>query len=115
MTVSAGVIPALHSCPQVGSRASDGMTRPLREEGLRGRGLPHQNVGCQVGAPARPIRHVWEAPMGLERTSVGLDVHARSVSAAAIDGVTGELITRRLVPTTDTVIEWVRSRIATRR
>ena len=46
--------------------------------------------------------------MGLERTSVGLDVHARSVSAAAIDGVTGELFTQRLVPTTDTVIDWVR-------
>lgn len=36
--------------------------------------------------------------MGLERTSVGLDVHARSVSATAIDGVTGELIKQRLVP-----------------
>src|SRR4051794_21796628 len=84
------------------------MTRPLREEGLRGRGLPHQNVGCQVGAPARPIRHVWEAPMGLERTSVGLDVHARSVSAAAIDGVTGEVFRQRLVPREDVVIDWVR-------
>ena len=29
--------------------------------------------------------------MFTERTSVGLDVHARSVAAAAIDGVTGEL------------------------
>jgi transposase len=46
--------------------------------------------------------------MGLERTSVGLDVHARSVSAAAIDGGTGELITKRLVPTTENVIDWVR-------
>ena len=46
--------------------------------------------------------------MGLERTSVGLDVHARSVSAAAIDGGTGELITKRLVPTAETVIAWVR-------
>jgi len=27
--------------------------------------------------------------MGVERTSVGLDVHARSVSAAAIDGMSG--------------------------
>ena len=32
--------------------------------------------------------------MFLERTSVGLDVHARSVVACAIDGVTGEV--RRL-------------------
>jgi hypothetical protein len=29
------------------------------------------------------------------RTSIGLDVHARSVAAAAIDGVTGELAQRR--------------------
>lgn len=36
--------------------------------------------------------------MFTERTSVGLDVHARSVAAAAIDGVTGELIQSRLTP-----------------
>ena len=30
--------------------------------------------------------------MFTERTSVGLDVHARSVAAAAIDGVTGEVV-----------------------
>src|SRR4051794_4143212 len=46
--------------------------------------------------------------MGLERTSVGLDVHARSVSAAAIDGVTGELFRQRLVPDQRVVIDWVR-------
>jgi len=46
--------------------------------------------------------------MGLERTSVGLDVHARSVSAAAIDGVTGELFRQRLVPDSQVVIDWVR-------
>ena len=57
--------------------------------------------------PARPIRHVWEAPVVWERTSVGLDVHARSVSAAAIDGVTGELIRQRLVPDPQVVIDWV--------
>jgi transposase len=47
--------------------------------------------------------------MGAERTSVGLDVHARSVSAAAIDGVTGELIKQRLVPEDRVVIDWVRA------
>src|SRR4051812_43618582 len=47
--------------------------------------------------------------MGLERTSVGLDVHARSVSAAAIDGTTGELIRQRLVPDQRVVIDWVRA------
>jgi transposase len=36
-----------------------------------------------------------------ERTSVGLDVHATSVAAAAIDGVTGELFQERLTPSYD--------------
>jgi transposase len=44
-----------------------------------------------------------------ERTSVGLDVHARSVAAAAIDGVTGELFQIRLTPAHDHIREWVRS------
>lgn len=52
---------------------------------------------------------MWEAPIGLERTSVGLDVHARSVSAAAIDGVTGELFKQRLVPEHRVVINWARA------
>ena len=34
--------------------------------------------------------------MFTERTSIGLDVHARSVVAAAIDGVTGEVTRARL-------------------
>jgi transposase len=44
-----------------------------------------------------------------ERTSVGLDVHARSVAAAAIDGVTGELIRARLTPAHDHIRDWVRA------
>ena len=46
--------------------------------------------------------------MSVERTSVGLDVHARSVVAAAIDGVTGELVQERLVPDPEVVIGWIR-------
>ena len=42
-----------------------------------------------------------------ERTSVGLDVHARSVVAAAIDGVTGELIQSRLTPSHDHIRSWL--------
>jgi transposase len=42
-----------------------------------------------------------------ERTSVGLDVHARSIAAAAIDGSTGELIKRTLIPSDGAVIEWI--------
>ena len=34
--------------------------------------------------------------MFTETTSLGLDVHARSVAAAAIDGTTGEVIHRKL-------------------
>jgi transposase len=42
-----------------------------------------------------------------ERTSVGLDVHARSVVAAAIDGVTGELIQSRLTPSHEHIASWL--------
>jgi transposase len=44
-----------------------------------------------------------------ERTSVGLDVHARSVVATAIDGVTGEVFRARLTPNNEQVVGWVRS------
>jgi len=43
-----------------------------------------------------------------ERTSVGLDVHARSVVAAAIDGQTGQVFRSRLTPAYEDVIGWVR-------
>jgi transposase len=42
-----------------------------------------------------------------ERTSVGLDVHARSVAAAAIDGVTGQLVRSRLTPSFDHIRSWL--------
>jgi transposase len=42
-----------------------------------------------------------------ERTSVGLDVHARSVAAAAIDGVTGELFQTTLTPAHDHIRSWL--------
>jgi transposase len=43
----------------------------------------------------------------IERTSVGLDVHARSVVAAAIDGVTGEVFRARLTPDYGEITRWV--------
>lgn len=46
--------------------------------------------------------------MFTERTSVGLDVHARSVAAAAIDGLTGELIQARLTPSHEHIRNWLR-------
>jgi transposase len=42
-----------------------------------------------------------------ERTSVGLDVHARSVAAAAIGGVTGELIQAKLTPSHEHIRFWI--------
>ena len=45
--------------------------------------------------------------MFCERTSVGLDVHARSVVAAAIDGQSGEVFRARLTPSHTEVLEWV--------
>jgi transposase len=47
------------------------------------------------------------APVFTERTSVGLDVHARSVAAAAIDSVTGELFQTRLTPAHDHIRGWI--------
>jgi transposase len=44
-----------------------------------------------------------------QRTSVGLDVHARSVVACGLDGETGELFERRLTPEHGGVLSWVRS------
>jgi transposase len=42
-------------------------------------------------------------------TSVGLDVHARSVVACGLDGRTGELFERRLTPDHQDILSWVRS------
>lgn len=42
-----------------------------------------------------------------ERTSVGLDVHARSVVACAIDTVSGELVRSRLTPEHADVLGWI--------
>jgi transposase len=50
---------------------------------------------------------MWEAPVFTERTSVGLDVHARSVAAAAIDGVSGELVQARLTPSFEEIRSWL--------
>ena len=44
-----------------------------------------------------------------QRTSVGLDVHARSVVAAAIDGETGEIGRRRMTPEFKEALTWIRS------
>jgi transposase len=52
---------------------------------------------------------MWEAPVSGKRTSVGLDVHARSVVGCGLDGQTGELFERRLTPDHGEIVAWVRS------
>ena len=47
--------------------------------------------------------------MEYQRTSVGLDVHARSVVGCGLDGDTGEVFERRLCPDHREVLEWIRS------
>lgn len=47
--------------------------------------------------------------MDVERTSVGLDVHARSIVAVAIDSVTGEVHRARVVPEPGQVEAWIRA------
>ena len=47
--------------------------------------------------------------MVLEGTSVGLDVHARSIVAGVLDIETGEVWSRRLPPATEAVLGWVGS------
>jgi len=43
----------------------------------------------------------------IQRTSVGLDVHARSVVACGLDGETGELFERRLTPDHGDIVAWL--------
>ena len=52
---------------------------------------------------------MWEAKVVGNRTSVGLDVHARSVVACGVDGRTGEMFERRLTPDHNDVVSWLRS------
>ncbi len=43
------------------------------------------------------------------RTSIGLDVHARSVVGCAIDGESGEISRRTMTPDHGEILVWVRS------
>ena len=64
-------------------------------------------VGYRAGAACSAYPTLWEAPVFTERTGVGLDVHARSVAAAAIDGVTGELFQAKLTPSHQHIRSWI--------
>ncbi len=45
--------------------------------------------------------------MSVQSTDVGLDVHARSVVACALDGRTGEVIEARLTPDYAELLVWL--------
>jgi transposase len=47
-----------------------------------------------------------------QRTSVGLDVHARSVVGCALDGETGEVFERRMTPAYSEIKQWIESLVA---
>ena len=47
--------------------------------------------------------------MSANATSVGLDVHARSVVACGLDGRTGELFERRSTPDHREILGWIRA------
>jgi transposase len=65
-------------------------------------------VGYQA-VPGLAYPHTClEAPVFIERTSVGLDVHARSVTAAALDQETGQIWQECLRPDDETILAWVR-------
>ena len=59
---------------------------------------PQMGWGC---------RHAAEALVFIERTAIGLDVHARSVRAAAIDSLTGEVIEAKLPAVNAEIGGWV--------
>ena len=63
------------------------------------RGLPLGNGSWSVEP------QMWEAPVLGQRTSVGLDVHVRSVAACGIDGHTGEVWERRLTADHGEIVE----------
>lgn len=43
-----------------------------------------------------------------ERTFIGLDVHAQSVAACALDPATGEVVREKLAPVPEVVLSWIR-------
>ena len=70
---------------------------------------PHSQVDVDCREELASLApHLREAPVFSERTSVGLDVHARSIVACGLDTVTGKTTQRRLVPSAEAVLHWLR-------
>jgi transposase len=51
--------------------------------------------------------HIWKEPSMRHVTSIGLDVHARSVTAAALNPITGEVTTKRFKNSPAEIAEWI--------
>jgi hypothetical protein len=81
------------------------MSSPPR--GGRVRGLSRKLTWITVREKALPVLHLREAPVFSERTSVGLDVHARSIVGCRLDTVSGQVARRRLSPTFQGVTDWL--------
>jgi transposase len=62
-------------------------------------------VAVAVGAAVEP--QLREAPVMVEGSWVGLDVHARSVVAGVLDGVSGELRSSRAPVSSDETVAWL--------
>jgi len=56
---------------------------------------------------ALTVLHLREAPVFSERTSVGLDVHARSIVGCGLDTLSGQVARRRLSPTFEGLSSWL--------
>ena len=82
--------------PARGSERLDGMAvGPLGADGA-GASPALSWIADGTGLSVEP--QLREAPVFTERTSVGLDVHARSIVGCGLDTVTGEVLQARLVP-----------------
>jgi len=62
-------------------------------------------VAVAIGAAVEP--QLREAPVMVEGSWVGLDVHARSVVAGVLDGVSGELRSSRAPVLSDETVAWL--------
>ena len=85
------------------------MRKPLKGKpprGIQGRGLGGNN-GCVSSTCGAAVPHVWEEAPVTYITSIGLDVHARSVSACAFDPFTGEVAQRRFGTDAGEIAEWI--------
>ena len=75
----------------------DDMRKPLRGKpprGIQGRGPGREQGCCIVTSRYPPYRTYGRRLPVTHVTSIGLDVHARSVSACAFDPFTGEVVQR---------------------